>query len=137
MIAIDTNVLVRYIMQDDAAQAALATRLIEGQCDEKNPALINHLVLCETLWVLQRTYKYTCSECVPLLKQILITDCFEIPQSALVWKAIYDYDAGNADFSDYLISHTNQSLGANVTFTFDKKAAKHKHCERLAVENLA
>ena len=131
MIAIDTNVLVRYIMQDDVAQSALATRLIEEQCDEKNPALINHLVLCEMLWVLQSTYQYKRTECVPLLKQILITNCFEIPHSALVWKAIYDYDAGNADFSDYLISHSNQFFGAEVTFTFDKKTARHKNCQLL------
>ena len=123
MNAIDTNVLVRYIMQDDKKQADLATKLIET-CDEKNPALINHLVLCETLWVLTFTYKYKRNELVPLLKQILSTSNFEIPDSSLIWKAIYNYETGNADFSDYLISQTNHQLGAQTTWTFDKKASK-------------
>ena len=124
MKAIDTNVLVRYIMQDDEKQAALATQLIES-CDEKQPAMINHLVLCETLWVLTYTYKYNRKELAPLLKQILSTENFEIPQSSLIWKAIYDYENGNADFSDYLIGQTNLKLGAEGTWTFDKKAGKH------------
>lgn len=131
MIAIDTNVLVRYIMQDDPIQSPIATRLIEQKCDEKNPALINHLVLCETLWVLQRTYGYKRDKLVPLLKQILATDCFEIPQRAVVWNAVYDFESHNADFSDYLICHSNKFLGAGLTYTFDKKAAKHKHCQLL------
>ncbi len=124
MNAIDTNVLVRYIVQDDALQASLATKLIES-FDEKNPVLINHLVLCETLWVLTYTYKYTREELVPLLKQILSTSNFEIPQTSLVWKAIYNYESGTADFSDCLICQTNSHLGASTTWTFDKNASKH------------
>ena len=123
MNAIGTDVLVRYIMQDDKKQSALATKLIET-CDEKNPALINHLVLCETLWVLTYTYKYSREELVPLLRQILSTSNFEIPHSSLVWKAIYDYEAGNADFFDGLICQTNSQLGAKTTWTFDKKSSR-------------
>ncbi len=50
MIGIDTNVLVRYLVQDDLAQAKSATRLIEGTCTKDDPGFLNHLVLCETLW---------------------------------------------------------------------------------------
>ncbi len=132
MIAIDTNVLVRYIVRDDPNQSVTADKLIDDTCSENNPAIINHIVLCETIWVLEYTYGYKRKHLVPLLKQILSTDCFEIPNSFLVWKAIYDYEANNADFSDYLICHNNKLSGVETTYTFDKKFAKHKHCKLLS-----
>lgn len=65
MIGLDTNVLVRYLAQDDSQQSALAVKLIEGACSEKNPAFINHIVLCETAWVLERCYDAK-KNCLPL-----------------------------------------------------------------------
>lgn len=127
MIAVDTNVLIRYIMDDDAKQSPLATHLIDTVCSKESPALICHLVLCETMWVLRSSYLYGREHLIPLLKQILNTENFEIQQSHLVWQAVYDYEAGNADFSDYLLAHVNRSLGAGCTYSFDKKALKHKH----------
>ncbi len=132
MIAIDTNILVRYILQDDDIQSPLASELIDVQCSEKNPAVINMIVLCELIWVLRFTYKYEREHLVPLLKQILSTDCFNVQNSSLVWKATYDFENGNADFSDYLIAHINRSdMGAKLTVTFDKKAGKHKFYKLL------
>ncbi len=57
MTGIDTNVLVRYIVQDDPAQSALATTFIEKNCTAKKPGFINLIVLCELTWVLKRAYR--------------------------------------------------------------------------------
>lgn len=58
MTGLDTNVLVRYIVQDDAKQARLATRHLESQCTPDSPGRINVIVLCELAWVLARGYGY-------------------------------------------------------------------------------
>jgi len=126
MIGLDTNVLVRYIVQDDPKQSVLASNVIETECTEQNPGLINCLVLCEVVWVLSRAYGYDRVVIVSVLKQILITNTFEVENTDLIWSAIHDYEAGPADFSDYLIAHSNKSMSADHTVTFDKKASKHK-----------
>ena len=126
MIGIDTNVLVRYIVQDDEKQAALASQVIENQCSENAPGFINRVVLCEAAWVLSRTYGYEKSIIVSVLKQIMITNTFEVDNTEVVWAAINDYEVGPADFSDYLIIHSNHKNNADYTVTFDKKASKHK-----------
>jgi predicted nucleic-acid-binding protein len=56
MIGLDTNVLVRYVAQDDSLQSPIAAEFIETVCSEKHPGFINHIVLCETVWVLDRCY---------------------------------------------------------------------------------
>jgi len=58
LIGLDTNVLIRYIVQDDEQQARLATDVIENQCSIENPAFINEITLCEIVWVLKRAYHY-------------------------------------------------------------------------------
>ena len=132
MIALDTNVLVRYILQDDPQQAQLATQLIEERCSIKNPALISHVVLCELVWVLRHTYGYPRDLVAAVLKQILSTDRLEVPARGVVWKAIYDYEENPGDFADYLIANSNKTLGAKTTFTFDQKAAKHPQFSLLS-----
>ena len=62
MIGLDTNVLVRYLAQDDAAQSAKATRLIEGELTQRQPGFISLIVLVETCWVLKRLYGATPTE---------------------------------------------------------------------------
>ena len=131
MIGLDPNVIVRYLVQDDENQAELASRLIESKCTEETPAFISVMVLCEMVWVLSRAYGYSRSQISIVLKQILMTDCFEIESTDLVWNAIYDYESGPADFSDYLIAQTSHKHDAITTFSFDKKAAKHKYMTLL------
>ncbi len=66
MIGLDTNVLVRYLSQDDPEQARITTEYIENNCNKNQPAFINHIVLCETIWVLQRAYKVNKTLIVPI-----------------------------------------------------------------------
>lgn len=124
MIGLDTNVLVRYIVEDDVEQANLATELIDKHSSAKNPVFINHIVLCELVWVLDRKYNCDRPQIINVLKNILLTENFMIEQHDISWLALHDYENGNADFSDCLISRINQSYDCIQTWTFDKKASK-------------
>lgn len=123
MIGLDTNVLVRYLTQDDPQQAALATAFIEGELSASDPGIISHIVLCEVGWVLSRAYRYSREQTAQALHAILTCQEFQVESADLAILAWQDYTQGNADFSDYLLGRTHQRLGASHTVTFDRKAA--------------
>ena len=127
MIGLDTNVLVRYIVQDDAEQAHAATRLIEGRCTERSPGYVNVLVLAELVWVLTRAYGYADSDASRVILQLLRTTEFSIEDSDAVWAALRAFEAGTADFADYLIAQRNRAAGCASTYTFDRRAARGRH----------
>lgn len=127
MIGLDTNILVRYILQDDPGQAASAVRLIESQCTADSPGYISILVLVELVWVLTTGYRYEKRHIVSTIHQVLITSEFMVEDRETVWAALREYERGSSDFADCLISHHNHSKGCTQTFTFDRKAARGKH----------
>ena len=132
MIGLDTNVFIRYIVQDDEQQAQLATDVIENQCSVENPAFINEITLCEIVWVLKRAYRYDKAIILAVLKQLLSESEVYISSHAEAWEAYSDYETGNADFSDYFIARINKKMGCPFTFSFDKKACQHENFKLLA-----
>ncbi|MBI9084970.1 MAG: type II toxin-antitoxin system VapC family toxin [Desulfobacterales bacterium] len=120
MKGLDTNVLVRYITQDDPLQSAVANDVIERLTQNQERFVIQPVVLCELVWVLESAYKYAKTEIVLVLNQLLRTVQFEITEKDIVWQAFGDFQSGKADFSDYLIGRANERAGADVTLTFDK-----------------
>jgi predicted nucleic-acid-binding protein len=122
MIGIDTNVLVRYLVQDNEQQASAANKILD-RISDINPAFINNIVICETVWVLSRAYKYEKKLIIKTIEQILSTSGIEFENAEGVRKALRYYTTGNVDFSDYLIAEINKENGANTTYTFDRKAA--------------
>ena len=120
MKGLDTNVLIRYLVQDDPAQAVVAVQAIETGVDRNDRFLIQPAVLCETVWVLDSVYGYTKDEILQALNMILRTVQFEISDKDTVWQAFGDYQSGKADFSDYLIGRANIRQGAAPTLTFDR-----------------
>ena len=124
MIGLDTNVLLRYIVRDEAAQAKAASRLIEGRCSKEEPGHVTHVVLAELAWVLGRGYGYTKAEVVKVLAAILSSAELRVQESAQAWAALRAFQAGQADFADYLIGAANAACGCSATFSFDKRAAK-------------
>jgi len=124
MIGLDTNVLVRYIVQDDKAQAAAATTLIESRCTPEEPGLVATAVLCELAWVLGRGYGYSRSQVAQVVRAILTAEelAAEAPERA--WRALRLFETGRADLADCLIGAGNRELGAETTFTFDHAAAE-------------
>lgn len=136
MVGIDTNVLIRFVVQDDKKQAAVAAELIEHYCSATNTALVSLIVLCEFVWVLSNAYGYSRAQIASALKQILVTECFEVAKHNIAWSAMLDYSRGPGDYADYLIARINEVNGADTTFTFDKHASRNKRFTLLTVKNI-
>ena len=124
MKGLDTNVLVRYLVQDDVKQSALASSFVEIQCTEESPCYIGHIVLCELAWVLEASYGQERQKIANILEQLLQVGQLEVAMPETVWRALKDYRESNADFPDHLIARVNESVGCDYTFTFDRKASK-------------
>lgn len=131
MIGLDTNVLVRYLIQDDPGQTSLVNDFIEQRLSINTPGIISHIVLCELGWVLSRAYHYTREQVAETLNAILTCQEFQVESADLAILAWQDYMQGNADFSDYLIGRTHQHLGAEYTVIFDRKAGKSTTFKQL------
>ena len=121
MIGLDTNVLVRILVEDDPQQAEIAKQEIRKAKAAGEKFLINNIVLCEVVWVLQRSYKFSRAEIINVLEKILRTNLFEFENQAAAWEAVQQMKKSNADFSDYLIGELNKKNGCRETLTFDKK----------------
>ncbi len=120
MIGLDTNVLVRYLTQDDPAQFAKAAAFIDAASEREEQFLVNTPVLCELVWVLAAVYDYSREEIAQALEQIFTTAQFEIERLDEARQALGDFRSSKADFSDALIGRINRSLGAKHTVTFDR-----------------
>ena len=81
MIGLDTNVLVRHLVQDDPAQSHAATQVITKRCTRDEPGFINRIVLCELVWVLESAYGYSKDTIVVVLDKILRTSQLKIESS--------------------------------------------------------
>jgi predicted nucleic-acid-binding protein len=124
MIGLDTNVLVRYIVRDDEKQSAAATRLIEARCTTDNPGRVSSLVLCELAWVLTRGYGYSRAMVGRVIRRILSVQELQAERPELAWQAVRLFEQGRADFADFLVGLSNRENKAEVTYTFDTKAAE-------------
>jgi predicted nucleic-acid-binding protein len=120
MIGIDTNVLVRYLTQDDAKQALLASKLIQSYTGKVGVIFINNIVFCELIWVLESGYKYSKAQIASAIRNILCCKEFCFEYLDILWIALALYENENADFSDALISELNKRKGCQHTYSFDK-----------------
>ncbi len=123
MIGLDTNVLVRYIAQDDPRQAAKAVHLIETECSEARPGFVTAVALAELVWVLEECYRSAKAEIVAVLERILRTRQLVVEEAETVWKAVRLFEASRADFADCLIDRIGAAHECEYTATFDKGAA--------------
>ena len=131
MKGIDTNVLVRYLVQDDYAQSVKATNFIEQESSDEPHLSISGVVLCELVWVLESAYDYPRISIAKVIEQILKTKQFHIHEPDILWQSLSGYKNDGADFADHYIAYLNHSNGCEYTVTFDKKAAKLKHFKAL------
>jgi predicted nucleic-acid-binding protein len=123
MIGIDTNVLVRYLTDDDDEMADRAERLLDRECDPDRQAFINAVVLSETAWVLRRHYRYSREQIATVIDALLRAPSIAVEHDELVEHALDDYRSTSVDFTDALIGIINRQSGCAVTATFDRKAA--------------
>ncbi len=124
MIGIDTNVLVRHLVQDDPRQSRVATQVITKQCTREVPGFINRIVLCELVWVLESAYGYSKETIVNVLDKLLRTSQLKIEDAQSAWTSFRMYQKGKADFADCLLGSTNRLSGCDSTATFDHAASR-------------
>jgi predicted nucleic-acid-binding protein len=119
MIGLDTNILVRYLTQDDPGQSKKANAEIEKGLATGHKFFITDIVLCELVWVLETAYGYDRREIVPVLENILRTKQFQFANKDLLWKSLADYRTKKGDFADHFIGNTCHKAGCSKTLTFD------------------
>ncbi len=119
MIGLDTNIIVRYLTQDDDIQSSLATRLFESLTPEE-PGFVSTVALIETVWVLRSFYDVSRDRLQPIIDTLLRTRGVVVERSDLVWMALSAHSRGNADFADYLIERHAHAAGCEYTLTFDR-----------------
>jgi predicted nucleic-acid-binding protein len=124
MIGLDTNVLVRYLAQDDPVQSPRATALLERRLSEADPGLISTVVIAETAWVLERAYRFTATEIAAAIERLLAADRLLVEREQEVYAAMVALRQGLGMFADALIGAVGISEGCAHTATFDRKALR-------------
>jgi predicted nucleic-acid-binding protein len=120
---LDTNVLVRYVMQDDPRQSPRATRLIESLTADA-PGFVPVVVLVELVWVLTGSYGRDRTQVATVLDALLRSKELVVDRAELVTQALRRYSAEGADFADALIERLASAAGCSATVTFDVGAVK-------------
>ena len=124
MLGLDTNVLIRYLVQDDRRQYEKAKRLIQREAGTGEPALVSLLVLLEIEWVLRSRYGLSKPEILAAFSALLDTADLAFEDETSVEYALYTWKDSAADFADCLIEARNRRLGCRATATFDGKALR-------------
>jgi predicted nucleic-acid-binding protein len=124
MIGLDTNVIVRYVTQDDPTQSAKATKLIHSLSADA-PGFIAMISIVELIWVLQVCYHASKEAIAQMLETLLRTEELMIERSELIWQALRRFRAvEQVDFADCLTERCAHAADCEYIVTFDKAAAK-------------
>jgi predicted nucleic-acid-binding protein len=123
VIALDTNVLVRFLVQDDPEQARLATEAI-GQLTEADPGFVGREVVVELVWVLERAYRYGRDEIADVLDGLVSATELVVEAAEDVGAASDLYRSAGFGFADLMIAAAARRAGASELITFDRKAAR-------------
>lgn len=124
MIGLDTNILIRYLTQDDPVQSPKATEIIEGKLTAANPGFVSVVTLAEVVWVLDRVYALSAPELVSAIEQVLQADVLVIENEQEVFVAMTALKQGLGRFADALIAELGVKAGCHHTLTFDRKALR-------------
>jgi len=120
VIALDTNVLLRMLVADDARQCALATRLLLHTRDQGARVLITSVVLAETACVLRSVYGLTRAALTECIEHVVASEVIEFESAGAVTRALRSFRDGSGDFADYLIREDALRRGAQAIVTFDR-----------------
>jgi len=131
MIGLDTDVMVRYIMQDDLKQSPLATRLVESRSVESR-GFVPLVSVVELFWVMSSAYELDRGQLIAALEGLLRSKELVVERAEIVWKALRVFQTANVDFADCLIERSAAAAGCERTMTFDRGAAKNAGMTLLA-----
>jgi len=117
---LDTNVLVRYLVEDDRPQSERAATIIDRALEHDEPLFVPQIVLCEVVWVLGRAYDFRRAEIAELLRRLVHAKQLVLDDGEDVHRALDAYARGKADFADYLIRERSRRAGCEDVITFDR-----------------
>lgn len=123
MIGLDTNVLVRFLVLDDAQQTERARSLLEKSIAEGVKLYVSKVVLCELVWVLDRGYRFPRRRIISVLQDLLRAENLVFEDRDQVRSALDSFHEGGADFADYMILTHCLAAGCERLFSFDGKLA--------------
>jgi predicted nucleic-acid-binding protein len=124
MIGLDTNVLIRYLTQDDPVQSAKATAILERRLTLKNPGFVSIVAMVETVWVLDRAYGLTAPEIAIVIERLLQVEVLAIENEQEVFTAMVALKLRRGSFADALIAELGARAGCTRTLTFEQKALR-------------
>ena len=124
MLGLDTNVLLRYLVQDDPAQSRRATEIIENHLTSRDPGFVCLVSILEIVWVLGTLYRRSRLEIADHVEMILAADTLEVQNEQEVYQAVVALRNGTGTFEDALIGGLGAWWGCSATLTFDQDAAK-------------
>lgn len=119
MIGLDTNVLVRFLVEDDAAQTERARSVLQRAIDHDTLCYVSDVVLCEIVWVLESRYKFKRTEIRQGLEKFLHSRQLTFTSMDCLSRALDAYGSGRGDFADYVIREHAQHEGCEAVITFD------------------
>jgi len=120
LIAFDTNVLLRLLLNDDRHQAQKAQALIDQAVSSSDTVLLPDIVLCEVEWVLSSFYRVPRPELADTIRRLINSQAFAFQDRTTIVEALGSYEIGRAELSDYLIGASAARVGAVTTYTFDR-----------------
>jgi predicted nucleic-acid-binding protein len=124
VIGLDTNILVRYLTQDDPVQSARAVQLVEGQLTQRDPGFISIVVMVEIAWVLDRAYGFSRQAIAAAIERVLQADVFVVQYEQEVFTATVLLRAGRGSFADALVGELGSMTGCSYTYTFDRRTTQ-------------
>jgi predicted nucleic-acid-binding protein len=124
MIGLDTNILVRYLTQDDPIQSPKAREIVERRLTEEKPGFVSIVAMIETVWVLERAYRLTPHEIVGAVERMLQIDVLVVENEQEVFTAMIALKDGQGTFADAVIAALGARMGCTCTLTFDRKALR-------------
>jgi predicted nucleic-acid-binding protein len=131
MIGLDTNVILRYLLQDDPKQTRQANQIVDRQLTEQNPGFISLVTVLEIVWVLRSLLKQNPAQIASHLENLLAADSLEVQNEQQVFEAVFALKRGTGEFEDALIGALNVWAGCSSTLTFDRKAARLPHFQAI------
>ena len=124
MIGLDTNILVRYLTQDDPVQSPIATAIIQKRLTVTDRGFISVVAMAEIAWVLERAYGFTGPEIAAAIELTLAADVLVVENEQEVFTAMIALKEGHGSFADALIGALGTRAGCSATLTFDRKALR-------------
>ena len=135
MKALDTNLLVRFLVRDDEKQSQTVYRLFRHAESEKTVLFVPLLVILETIWVLDAVYRISRTDILDAISDILYLPILKFEAQAALKRFLIEAPAKNADLADILIACSAKQSGCETVLSFDKKAAKSGVFELLFLQD--